>query len=141
MIPYKFGGIGPWDIVYGAEPLSYPLKSDDNINGFDYVRLAKQNRPLPPRSRVPDMNKHKKKMEKQMKESGITTAMQQYEANNATFCIDEDEEEEERKNDDFDGGGLLGMDKSDKIQSAPNVCVAKGGNDDVGVGDEKDKEI
>ena len=69
MIPYKFGGSGPWEIVYGDAPFQYPLSTADN--DFDFNKLPKNTLPVPPRTPVPDMNKHKAKQQKQMKSSGL----------------------------------------------------------------------
>lgn len=71
MIPERYGGIGPWDIVYGAEPFEYALSSKDIK--FNYDILPKPTEPAPPRAAVPDMNKHKAKKDKQMKMSGLET--------------------------------------------------------------------
>lgn len=85
MIPPRFGGIAPWDIVYGAEPFEYELSTADTK--FNYDLLTKPTEPIPPRSAVPDMNKHKAKKDKQMKLSGLKLAYDD--------SIDDNEEKEE----------------------------------------------
>lgn len=137
MIPYKFGGIGPWDIVYGDVPFKYPLSSQDIQ--FDYKSLPKNTLPAPPRTPVPDMNKHKAKQQKQMKSSGLKDALDNViefdgneEKENAFPNIEENEE--------------LGMDI--KAKSAPmqktqptiNNNNNNNGNTKQGVGDQKDEE-
>jgi len=69
MIPHSFGGIGPYDIVYGETPLAYPFSHEDN--DFKYAALPKNTLPVPPREAAPDMNKHKAKQMKAMKASGM----------------------------------------------------------------------
>eukprot|EP01084_Bolivina_argentea_P215732 366329_1 len=119
MIPHRFGGIGPWDIVYGDAPLLYPIRTE--TIEFDYELLAKNKEPAPARAALPDMNKHKAKQMKQMKESGLAD----YQANmNEVFVLEEkkDEEEDEEEEDIELGNpasfpGII----SEKARSAPDL--------------------
>merc|ERR1719461_623059 len=103
MIPERYGGIGPWDIVYGEEPFEYALSSKDIK--FNYDALPKMTEPAPPRAAVPDMNKHKAKKDKQMKMSGLET----YE--DELFSL-------EQKEDDDDNVKLDGTSKSAPVGHA-----------------------
>mmetsp|Transcript_59484 Transcript_59484/g.53563 ORF Transcript_59484/g.53563 Transcript_59484/m.53563 type:complete len:340 (+) Transcript_59484:484-1503(+) len=135
MIPYKFGGIGPWDITYGDVPFKYPLSTQDN--DFDYKTLPKNTLPVPPRTPVPDMNKHKAKQQKQMKSSGLKDALDndiEFDQKENSFPdIQENVQQEE-----------LGMDmkvKSAPVQKTePVVTNNNNGNTKQGVGDQKDEE-
>merc|ERR1712087_818896 len=106
MIPHSFGGIGPWDIVYGETPLAYPFSHEDC--DFEYSQLPENTLPLPPREQAPDMNKHKAKQLKAMKASGMRDPEEK------TDEDDEDEEEEETL-------GADGLKMSSHAQSAPVV--------------------
>eukprot|EP01083_Nonionella_stella_P187566 689472_1 len=106
MIPHRFGGIGPWDIVYGDAPLLYPIRTE--TIEFDYELLAKNKEPAPARAALPDMNKHKAKQMKQMKESGLAD----YQANmNEVFVLEEKKDEEEDEEEESETEEYIGSDE------------------------------
>jgi len=136
MIPHKFGGIGPWDIVYGEAPFKYPLKTTDTK--FDYNTLPKNTLPVPPRAAVPDMNKHKAKQMKQMKESGWNIDDLQIEEEEKKDYDDDDDDDEEEEDQQL---------QIDQAVSAPVTTTTttttsnnNNNNVNVGVGDQKDEE-
>merc|ERR1712217_854183 len=108
MIPHRFGGIGPWDIKYGDTPEHYEFDSMDI--DFDYNSLPPNELPMPPRAAPPDMNKHKARREKAMKESGLR---------DLELLAIEDDENDDRK--EADGAE---EEEVPKIQSVPDAASA-----------------
>mmetsp|Transcript_10813 Transcript_10813/g.16280 ORF Transcript_10813/g.16280 Transcript_10813/m.16280 type:complete len:472 (-) Transcript_10813:179-1594(-) len=95
MIPFAFGGIGPWEIEYGAEPSQYTLCSSNS--DFDYNKLPKNELPVPKRTAAPDMNKHRAKQQKQLKMNGIKDN-----GDIGDILVIEDNEDDEKLNDNDD---------------------------------------
>ena len=133
MIPYKFGGIGPWDIVFGEVPMGYHLTTKDIK--FDYNQLPKNTLPVPPRPDAPDMNKHRAKQQKQMKMSGIQEMQ---------FEIGDIDDEEKSDND----NKKVPMNNIAKSQPVNNKNNNNNNNNNgkektvnkQGVGDQKDEQ-